>query len=922
MGLGKTLQVVTYISGLFRGKHARRVLVVVPLSLLHHWHAEFQKWVPEVCVEMVCAGKNPQRVIDRVILSSAHTLAPTHSHTHAGGESVRASEKEGERVSGCVLITTYGIVASKTDLFLQHNCVWDCVVLDEGHRIKNKNMKLRHTLTRLTHSTRAHRQPHTHSRAYTHTLAITGTPVQNNLSELWSLYDFVCHGTLLGPYSLFMHNFAGPIQRAGERDADEEEKILGEEMTRRLRKLIAPHTLRRTKTQVFACARVEAPEDGSSEASQTEQTRLQFQVEKRDVIVWLSLTQTQRKMYTSFLSELNVKAALEHPFSVLSTLRCICNQPRLCFPAAASPAQLARFGVAPPLSAASARRDSVPMQDDDDVDDDQVRGDDTGEDGHVMFDTFADMQDAFSSRDDVAQDGGEPPVRTKHGIPLCLAPYTRDLLLTAANAQDADSIISQSAKFQFLFQLLPRLRESGDRVLIFSQSTRMLDLLEICLRSYRFSFLRIDGSTKAGDRQERVNVFNTTPSCFCFLLTTQVGGVGLNLNGANRVIIMDPSWNPSADNQAVDRCYRIGQTRDVIVYRLIPCGTLQEKVYRKQISKDRLMRSTITSSNDDSLGTQYRYFTKQDLRDLFSIGNFDDSETLEQLQQVHGRDVLPQAKGIAAFGAAFEFLSSCTTRTETTGVVAFSDNGVLWTKEEKSVTQADIDKIKEKLTKRAEATPRRATKPPNNAKEKKTPRRTTSAFFRRLEDWLTDNATSSAHSPSQSTPQTQDSTPDPPPAAAESQWEDIRVPVPPEPKRRSSLLPARRSSLPPVRRASIVDTPPRPRTQRRRVIDGSPGPAVPVETQLEATVEPTTSTLCCQQHRQQAQPAIALTCRCALSPGELQMYLATLESARECEVRGEVQKELEYLLDALEICSDEPAVHQRAQALGAALGFA
>lgn len=115
----------------------------------------------------------------------------------------------------------------------------------------------------------------------------------------------------------------------------------------------------------------------------------------------------------------------------------------------------------------------------------------------------------------------------------------------------------------------------------------MLDLLELIIgnMSESYKHLRIDGDTEIATREGICKQFNADPSIFCCLLTTKVGGFGLNLTGADRAIIMDPDWNPANDNQAVDRCYRIGQKKDVIVYRLVAIGGLEERIYRRQIHK-------------------------------------------------------------------------------------------------------------------------------------------------------------------------------------------------------------------------------------------------------------------------------------------------------------------------------------------------
>ena len=154
-----------------------------------------------------------------------------------------------------------------------------------------------------------------------------------------------------------------------------------------------------------------------------------------------------------------------------------------------------------------------------------------------------------------------------------------------ANAED---LINVSIKTKFLFTLMAQLKKEGHRVLIFSMSKKMLDLLELIITNMQtdqYKYLRIDGDTEIATREGICKKFNADASIFCCLLTTKVGGFGLNLTGADRAIILDPDWNPANDNQAVDRCYRIGQKKDVIVYRLVAIGGLEERIYRRQIHK-------------------------------------------------------------------------------------------------------------------------------------------------------------------------------------------------------------------------------------------------------------------------------------------------------------------------------------------------
>jgi DNA excision repair protein ERCC-6 len=148
-------------------------------------------------------------------------------------------------------------------------------------------------------------------------------------------------------------------------------------------------------------------------------------------------------------------------------------------------------------------------------------------------------------------------------------------------------MIGLSSKCEFLFRLMRNLKDEGHRLLIFSMSKKMLKLIEDIIGASSdqikedFKYLRIDGDTEISSRESLCQQFNSDPSIFCSLLTTKVGGFGLNLTGANRVVILDPDWNPANDNQAVDRVCRIGQKRDVIVYRLVTIGGIEEKIYRR-----------------------------------------------------------------------------------------------------------------------------------------------------------------------------------------------------------------------------------------------------------------------------------------------------------------------------------------------------
>jgi SNF2 family DNA or RNA helicase len=212
---------------------------------------------------------------------------------------------------------------------------------------------------------------------------------------------------------------------------------------------------------------------------------------------------------------------------------------------------------------------------------------------------------------------------------------------------DEKELLDQSAKLQVLVSLITRLNQSGHRFLVFSQSTKMLDIIE---RVVPFSLARIDGKTK--NRQNIVDCFNKQDSTFDgMLLSTKAAGVGLTLTGADRAIIFDPSWNPADDSQAVDRCYRIGQSRNVTIYRLISAGTVEgkevyaqlristiyiqilirtllERMYEKQVYKDGIRRTVITS--DESMA---RYFSRDEMANAFRLMPAGECLMMQRLRQ-------------------------------------------------------------------------------------------------------------------------------------------------------------------------------------------------------------------------------------------------------------------------------------------------
>lgn len=515
MGLGKTVQVISFLAGLYDMEKISSVLLVMPVSLIGNWMTEFEKWAPGIKVFDHHAGTNKEKeVVLRKVMNR-----------------------------GGVILTTYGMVTTRHEELCQkngRNFVWDYIILDEGHRIKNPTKTQKAVFGLLAK----------------HRLVLTGTAVQNNLRELWSLFHFTHQGMLFGNLAGFKQDFEGPINRGREKDAKAGEREMGVQLAIQLKRMIQPFFLRRTKAEVFRSGQ-----------------GMKVQANKEDLVLWTFLSETQQQLYQDFLQSESVKDILmssKSPLLQLNILKKICDHPRL-LPKKAC----VQLGLCDTMS------------------EDEIR------------EFLEDNKHCPFSIDDVSD----------------------------------EDLLNESGKMRLTLELTVHLREQGHRTLIFSTSRRILDMIQRILRMRKFTIARLDGTiTKPSERNEIVNDFQKRGKDV-FLLTTQVGGVGLTLTNADRVIIYDPNWNPATDAQAVDRVFRIGQTKDVFVYRLITCGTIEEKIYSRQIFKDSIIKQTTGKHSDPT-----RYFTRSQLRELFILNDPLRSETQEKLAEMHEKLLSNEAK--------------------------------------------------------------------------------------------------------------------------------------------------------------------------------------------------------------------------------------------------------------------------------------
>jgi len=474
------MQTLAYLGSLMRAETISNAVIICPKSVVRSWEREANlilknMCVPKATVSAVTSDMGKEK--RKRVFEDAFTCTAKRPH---------------------LVITTYGLVSNHiTDLTSLSNTFedyrWNYIVLDEGHQIKNSSTKMSKDVRIL-----ASRSP------LTRRLLLTGTPIQNSMKELHTLFDWACGGKLLGSLKTFLNKYGLPIEEGRQKNASQWTVKKAAEMNGKLQTLLKPYFLQRLKKTEF-------------------QDKLPG---KKELVVFTHLSAKQRLLYESYLDGDIVSSVLTgetaSPLAAVSWLKMLCGHPSLVKEAA------------------------------------------------------GDYKDC-----------------------------------------DVDLLVRDSAKLQVLLSLVLRLKKSGHKCLIFSMSTKMLDIISYALDGC-VRHLRIDGSTANNYRQKAVDHFNDEESKIdVMLLSTKAAGVGLTLTGADRAIIYDPSWNPAEDAQAVDRCYRIGQKKPVTVYRFISAGTVEEKIYEKQVHKDGIRRVILASTSSNS--TTERYFEKDELRELFKL---------------------------------------------------------------------------------------------------------------------------------------------------------------------------------------------------------------------------------------------------------------------------------------------------------------
>ncbi|KAG1650708.1 Lymphoid-specific helicase [Nymphon striatum] len=523
MGLGKTIQCIALIAHLVDMGVPGPYLVCGPLSTLPNWVMEFERFAPQIPV-VLYHGNQEERC------ELAKQIGKTSS---VNGKQTKP-----------VVITSYELAMRDRPQLQKHS--WRFLIIDEGQRIKNYNCRLVRELKKYDSANR---------------LLLTGTPLQNNLSELWSLLNFLLP-EIFDDLAVFQSWFDVKMLCDDRND----QKIIAQEKEKqiifKLHQILTPFLLRRVKSDV----ELNIPP-------------------KREMLVYAPLSSKQEIYYRA---------------AVNKTIESLVYEPK-------EEEAVVFNEKGRPERRCSKNIDYKEMLESlDDTDDENQCFDSiinqNIHDENLCFDSIINPSKTSVSS---SQDLDQVPKLSVVTLSIrnlmvllrkvCNHPYLIDYPLDPSTMQYLvnDNLINCSGKLHILDMMLKRLKTLGHKVLIFSQMTKLLDILEDFCNFKEYSFCRLDGTLKIQERKEQIQAFNTDPDVFIFLLSTRAGGLGINLTAADTVIIYDSDWNPQCDLQAQDRCHRIGQHRPVVVYRLVTAGTIDEEIVQRAASKRKLEKMII-----------------------------------------------------------------------------------------------------------------------------------------------------------------------------------------------------------------------------------------------------------------------------------------------------------------------------------------
>lgn len=495
MGLGKTLQCIALMWTLLkqgpRGKRTiDKAIVVCPSSLVSNWANELVKWLgPGSLTPLAIDGKSTKG-------------------TSIGDSISRWALAQGRNIVQPVLIISYETLRRNVDRLA--GTTVGLILADEGHRLKNGD-SLTFTALDLISCERR--------------VILSGTPIQNDLTEYFSLLSFANPG-LLGSRLEFRKNFELPILKGRDAMATDNERKKGDEKLAELSTLVSKFIIRRTNDILSKYLPV-----------------------KHEHVIFCKLSPMQTAIYRHFVTSPEVRSLIKgkgsQPLKAIGMLKKLCNHPNL-------------------------------------------------------LDLPSDIEGCEQYIPDDYLDPLHQPGRNK----------------------EIQSWFS--GKFSLIERFLAKMRqETNDKVVLISNYTQTLDLIERLCRNRRYGCLRLDGTLSISKRQKLVDTFNNPDGEeFVFLLSSKAGGCGINLIGANRLVLIDPDWNPASDQQALARVWRDGQKKNCFVYRLISTGTIEEKILQRQSMKMSLSSCVVDEKEDVE-----RIFSGDYLKKLFEFNTEHECET-------------------------------------------------------------------------------------------------------------------------------------------------------------------------------------------------------------------------------------------------------------------------------------------------------